>query len=182
LAAFRRTGSRRGEAITLRTMGLLHRAMGEYERARDLSAQSRDIFHELGDELLAAYATRSMVKAQLRLGVAADGVALLEEALAICRERGDRWGEAMTLRTLGDLHLGEGRLAEADRYLAGSLRLWQALDLPLGRARTLRDLARLAQAAGDPQTARARLGEALETFQLYGTREATEPAVELQPD
>jgi tetratricopeptide (TPR) repeat protein len=85
----------------------------------------------------------------------------------------------MTLRTLGELCLSEGRLAESERYLTGALRLWQALDLPLGRARTLRDLARLARAGGDADTARARYEEALEIFRLYATRELTELPAEL---
>jgi tetratricopeptide (TPR) repeat protein len=179
LTAFRLTGSRRGEAITLRTIGLLYRAMGEYDRSHDLCAQARAIFRELGDVLLEAYAARSVAKALIRLGRQAEGRQPLEDALATSRERGDRWGEAMTLRTLGDLCLSEGRLAESDRYLTGSLRLWQALDLPLGRARTLRDLGRLARAGGDPGGARARYEEALEIFQLYGTRELTELPAEL---
>ncbi len=178
LHGFRITRSRRGEAMTLRTIGLLHRALGEYQRSYQLCVQARAIFADLGDELMTGYADRSVAKALTRLGRHGDADEPVRQALRTCRERGDRWGEAMTLRTLGELRLAEGRTAEAASALGAALRLWQVLDLPLGRARTLRDLARLARGQGDDETARRRYAEAVEVFRLYGTRELAELTAE----
>jgi DNA-binding SARP family transcriptional activator len=174
LATFRRIGSRRGEAMTLRTVGLAHRAVGDYQRAYEVSEQARGIFHELGDELLEAYSIRSASKALLRLGCAGEAFAPLEEAVQTCRRLGDRWGEAMTLRTLGEAHLAERRWPEAERDLRAAIRIWQAIDLPLNRARTLRDLADTLDGAGDAAAAATVRAEAIETFRLYGVREFAE--------
>ena len=171
---FRRTGSRRGEGMTLRTISLLHRARDEHERAADLAAQALAIFEELGDELLAAYSARALAKARLRLGRFAQARPALTDGLEVCRRRGDRWGEGITLRTLGELELAEGRLAEAEDELLAAQRIWQVLDLPLARARTLRDLSRLLGRRGDAAGADRLTGEAREIFRQYGAREYAE--------
>jgi DNA-binding SARP family transcriptional activator/tetratricopeptide (TPR) repeat protein len=172
LASFRATSSRRGEAMTLRTIGLVHRAEGDYAAALERSSEALAIFREIGDELLEAYSLRSMAKALIRLGRPAEALAPLGEVLRQCRAAGDRYGEGLTLRTLGELHLAEGRLAEADTELAAANRLWDVLDLPLARARTLRDLARVRRAAGgDPDPLYT---EAAEIARLYGAREHAE--------
>jgi len=174
LSTFRRIGSRRGEAMTLRTLGLAHRATGDYQRAYEVSAQARAVFEELGDELLAAYSIRSTSKALVRLGRAGEAFAPLLEAVQTCRRLGDRWGEAMTLRTLGEAHLAERRWPEAERDLRAAIRIWQAIDLPLNLARTLRDLADTLDGAGKPAAAATARTEAIETFRRYGVREFRE--------
>jgi hypothetical protein len=63
-------------------------------------------------------------------------------------------------------------LAEAEAQLAAAIRLWDALDLPLARARTLRDLARVRRAAGDEYD--ALYAEAAEIARLHGAREHAE--------
>lgn len=174
LAAFRRLGSRRGEGMTLRTLSLVHRARGQYQRAHDLGEQARTIFQETGDKLLEAYSARSVAKALVRLGRGEQTKGMLERALATSRDLGDRWGEAMTLRTLGERDLAAGRLPEAELRLRGAMRLWQAIDLPLHRARTQRDLADTLAAAGDVAGAAKLRAEMLEVFRLYGVRELNE--------
>jgi Flp pilus assembly protein TadD len=86
----------------------------------------------------------------------------------------DRWGEACTLRTLGELDLAEGRLYQAKDNLEESVGLWEALRLALFRARTLRDLALVHEALGDDATARTTMAEAIEVFRLHGSREHDE--------
>jgi DNA-binding SARP family transcriptional activator/tetratricopeptide (TPR) repeat protein len=174
LAGFQRVGGRRGEAMTLRTISLLHRARGEYEQAADLAARSLTLFEEFGDELLAAYGARALAKARLRLGRCADARGPLLDGLEVCQRHGDRWGEAITLRTLGELCLVEGNLVEAEERLLAAVQRWQALDLPLARARTLRDLARLHRRRGEAALAQRLTREAREVFREYGAREYSE--------
>jgi len=174
LDGFRRTGSRRGEAMTLRTIGLLHRARGEYASCARLAAEALAIFRELGDELLAAYSARALAKAWLRLGRFAQARPLLLDGREVCRRQSDRWGEAITTRTLGELDLAEGRLVDAERELRVAARTWEALDLPLARARTLRDLARLHRRRDEQEQARRLTAEARDIFRQYGAREFDE--------
>jgi DNA-binding SARP family transcriptional activator len=174
LSQYRQAGSRRGEGMTLRTIGLVHRAAGDYQLAYDICRQAQSIFAELGDQLLHAYATRAVAKAQIRLGDPDAALPDLRQALDTCHDHGDRWGQAQTLRTLGEAHLAQRRWTEAERYLSESLRLWQILDLPLPRARTLMDLSRLRLATGDQDTADTLRAEAIDIFRLYAAREYTE--------
>jgi len=98
----------------------------------------------------------------------------LQRALHTSRALHDRWGEAMTLRSIGELYLSRAQWADAETHLRSAIQLWQAMHLPLNLARTLRDLATAVEGAGDPATAEVLRAEALETFRRYGTREQHE--------
>ncbi|MBM0260591.1 hypothetical protein [Micromonospora sp. 4G55] len=87
-------------------------------------------------------------------------------------------GEAATLRVIGELHLARRELADAERFLRASLRLWDELELALPRARVLRDLARLAALRGHDDAGRL-AREALRVFEDHGARERAELAAEL---
>ncbi|MGW0841681.1 AfsR/SARP family transcriptional regulator [Streptomyces sp. NPDC002787] len=175
LEAYRRLGSRRGEALALRTYGLLHRALGEYAAAEELSGRSLAILQEFGDRLMSAYAAQARAKARLRLGRTREAAADLAGLLDVCRTYDDRWGEALVRRTLGECALVEGKLTEAETHLRASVALWEALRLPLPRARTLRSLAEVRDRLGDGQGAAALRAEAGEVFVAYEAHEAREP-------
>ena len=80
----------------------------------------------------------------------------------------------MTLRTLGERDLADGRLERAEERLRDAIRLWQAIDLPLHVARTQRDLAAVLEAGGDGDAAGKLRAQAMETFRVYGVRELAE--------
>jgi tetratricopeptide (TPR) repeat protein len=110
----------------------------------------------------------------IRQGRGREDLEALTACLATFRELHDRFGEALALRTLGELYLADGALDLAARYLDQALLLWDELKLPVFRARTLRDLAALDRQRGDLTAADATLGEALELFGRYGSREYLE--------
>jgi tetratricopeptide (TPR) repeat protein len=174
LDAYRRAGSRRGEALTLRTAALEQRARGDLASAARTCASALAIFLELGDELLVAYCLRTLAKIRFRRGQFDEPLAQLREALDTCRTAGDRWGEGLTLRTLGELHLAAGRLDEAGQHFDAAMRIWDALDVPLFRARTLRDIALMCEARGATAAAALARAHAIEIFKNYGAREYAE--------
>jgi DNA-binding SARP family transcriptional activator/tetratricopeptide (TPR) repeat protein len=174
LAAYRRAGSRRGEALTLRTAALEQRARGDLAAAERTCAAALAIFTELGDELLVAYCLRTLAKIRFRRGYVDEPLAQLLDALDTCRKAGDRWGEGLTLRTLGELHLTAGRLDEAEQHFDAAMRIWDALDVPLFRARTLRDIALMCEARGAAAAATLARAEAVEIFRVHGAREFAE--------
>jgi DNA-binding SARP family transcriptional activator/tetratricopeptide (TPR) repeat protein len=174
LAAYLRAGSDRGVGLTRRTLAMLHRARGDLALAERECLGALAIFEQLDDPLLAAYCGRTLAKTRLRMGVL-DGVRpALESALRTARAGADRWGEGLALRTLGELHLAAGRLDEAARSLDAALAVWDVLALPLWRARTLRDVADVCAARGEPGAARRVRADALAIFQAHGAREYTE--------
>jgi tetratricopeptide (TPR) repeat protein len=119
-----------------------------------------------------SYAVRSLAKARFRLGQPA--LAQLEWSLSICQSMGDRWGQAVTLRTLGELHLAEDRLDDAAACFDAAMALWESIEAPLWRARTERDIAQLLRARGEPEAAADVLAGAVRVFREYGAREYAE--------
>ncbi|THA76810.1 BTAD domain-containing putative transcriptional regulator [Streptomyces sp. A0592] len=165
---------RHGEALALRSLGLCHRARGDLARAEDLLRQSLAIFEETDDAFGVMYASMSLAKVEFRQGRMAEPRQRLDRCLEITRKRQDMFGEALVLRTLGEWHLAASDGETATEILRQALGLWDKLQLPLWRARTLRDLARAALAQGRTATARECEQEAYEVFRRLGTREARE--------
>lgn len=174
LRGYRRAGSRRGIALALRTQGLYHRARGDYAEAARLCAESAEIFAELGDDLMRSYAVRAQAKAEARLGGGAEALPRLEWALGVARAANDRFGQAVTLRVIGQLHLTEGRFDLALGCLNSSMALWEAMDVQLWPARTEYDLSLVYTALGDPTAAQAARTHALGVFAARGAREHAE--------
>jgi hypothetical protein len=112
----------------------------------------------------------------IRLGRSSEALPIIEQALATCERLGDRWGTAFMLRTRGELYLSTD-LARADADLCAAHQQWTALDVPVMRARTERDLATLRAAQGNASAAAALRETAMDTFRAYGAREFSELAL-----
>ncbi|MDX6759299.1 BTAD domain-containing putative transcriptional regulator [Streptomyces sp. F8] len=165
---------RHGEALALRSLGLCHRARGDLAGAEALLRQSLGIFEETDDAYGIMYASVSLAKVEFRQGRSTEPWQRLQRCLDITRQRQDMFGEALVLRTIGEWHLAASDWETATETLRQALGLWDKLQLPLWRARTLRDLARAARALGRTGTARECEQEAQEVFRRLGTREALE--------
>ncbi|MGK3944626.1 BTAD domain-containing putative transcriptional regulator [Streptomyces caeruleatus] len=171
---YRAEGDRHGEALTLRAVALCHRAQGRYADAERLLGDALRAFAGLHDTFGVMYTEQSLAKVELRLGRLDASRERLGRCLDLARERQDRFGEALVLRTLGEWHLAAGDTGSARDPLERSLSLWEALRLPLWRARTLWDLARVWETAGDTDTATAARAEAMRVFRETGAREGRE--------
>lgn len=165
----------RGEALALRGLSLCHRAAGELEPAVTLSRAAETLLSEGGYDLGVAYARQSWAKALLRQGTYAAAGELLQSALTICEQHRDRFGVALMTRTSGELALARGDLGRAAALLTSALDQWTELELPLWRARTLRDLA-AAEAPTDAARAAGHWASALALFTAHGGREVAELA------
>ncbi|NUT32275.1 MAG: tetratricopeptide repeat protein [Hamadaea sp.] len=174
LEAYHRVGSRRGVGLTLRSIGLYHRALGAYDEAMAACGQACEIFAEIGDGLMHSYAVRAHAKVQMRIGRSAEALPRLEGALATARDNDDRWGQAATLRVLGQLHLGDGRLDLAQSHLDAAMSIWDTMESPVWRARTEYDLSQLYHRRGDTVRAEAAFASALAVFTERGSREHRE--------
>lgn len=76
---------------------------------------------------------------------------LYEEAVAICRKRGDALSLAHTVRHLGDIHLDAGRPFEAEPCYREALALYRgdSRTAPLGLANAVRPYAILKESLGE---------------------------------
>jgi tetratricopeptide (TPR) repeat protein len=103
----------------------------------------------------------------------------LEQALGICRDLGDRGGEAETLNESGMLHRVSGDLAQAEGCHQQALELARAIASSWDEAHALAGLGRCALAAGHAAQAGVLLRQALEIFQRIGAAEAPDLLAEL---
>ncbi|MET7687330.1 BTAD domain-containing putative transcriptional regulator [Streptomyces sp. NPDC005483] len=172
LELYRAEDDRHGEALVLRAVALCHRAEGEYADAERLLRDVLRVFADLHDTFGMMYTEQSLAKVELRRGLLDVSRERLGRCLELARERQDRFGEALVLRTLGEWHLAAGDAGSARDPLERALSLWEALRLPLWRARTLWDLARVWETTGEPGAAAGARAEAMRVFRESGAREA----------
>lgn len=174
LGHYRRLGHRRGELIAIRGTGLVHRARGELDEAERRCADAHRIAVAVDDGHLLAYTAQALAKVWVRRGEPERAAEPLAGALATVTAHRDALGTALVTRTIGEMHLGAGRYAEAAARLTEAAGRWVAIGMPLGQARTLRDLGAARCAAGDHDAAHADWAVARQTFDRLGVREKDE--------
>ncbi|GAA3862395.1 BTAD domain-containing putative transcriptional regulator [Saccharothrix violaceirubra] len=168
-------GDEHGVGMAVRTRGIAHRAAGRLAEADRDCRQAHDVIRAAGNRLSAAYTAQALAKVSLRLGDVDEAAGLLDDAYRTCHEMQDGFGQALVLRTLGELDLVRSCPTDARAHLTRSVRWWDALGLPLWRARCLRDLATAADQLHLSEQADAERAEALALFTRHGSREAREP-------
>ncbi|GAA4014492.1 BTAD domain-containing putative transcriptional regulator [Allokutzneria multivorans] len=171
---YRFVGNERGEALALRGIGLVHRAADDLAAAEEYCARSHDIVTAVDDALLVRYTAQALAKVRIRRGGAAEAEPMLLECLHGCRELHDTFGVALARRTLGECYIAMGEPERALDYLGQALVDWDAIRLPVWRARTLRDLGAAHAISGDVASTERAWAEAAEEFRRLGTREASE--------
>ena len=97
---------------------------------------------------------------------------LLEEALGLFWEMGDRTGSAGVLNDLGNIALWRGEYERATALYEQSLRLWRELGNQIVSALALANLGGVAAQLGDLVTARNRFEEALAIHRAAGSTES----------
>jgi tetratricopeptide (TPR) repeat protein/transcriptional regulator with XRE-family HTH domain len=165
LAHEERLGNLFNQSLILCSIGSTILAQGRAEDAREVLTRALALARRVGQG--EGYALSFLGEAEVRAGDPVAASAHLSAALEIFRRGGDRYGTAVTLRNIGQLHCAQGALDEAIRHLDQALALWNGLDAPHWKARTLMALgtAQAARADGAAQaTARAAWQEAAEIF------------------
>ncbi|MFJ6087938.1 AfsR/SARP family transcriptional regulator [Streptomyces sp. NPDC092369] len=172
---FRAAGDEHGVGLVLRSLGIARRAANDWEGAAHDAARALASLRGSGDRLMTAYAAQALAKTRIRQGRVTDAQDLLRDALQVCSEMDDGFGQALVLRTWGESELAAGRPEDACRSLSRALEWWDSLGLPLWRARTLRDLAQALWLLKRRSEAAEARDEARATFRRFGSREADEP-------
>jgi DNA-binding SARP family transcriptional activator/tetratricopeptide (TPR) repeat protein len=175
VAGYVSTGDGSSRALALRSVGLVHRAAGRLAEAARCSQEAVDLLRADDDPLMSAYAVQALAKVRIRQGRGEEVREAMHACLATCHEMQDGFGQGLMLRTLGELELAAGRFLDARAHLERSVQWWDALMLPVWRARALRDLATTLDALGETAGAEAVWTEAAGIFRLHGSREAREP-------
>lgn len=87
-------------ALMLQPRHVCRRAVGDADGAAELSEQALAVLERTGDALGATYARQSLAKARIRQGRLSGVAELLNACLAVCGQQRDRFGIALTARTI----------------------------------------------------------------------------------
>jgi tetratricopeptide (TPR) repeat protein len=118
-----RLGDRHAQGESLAGLAHTFWKTGDFDRARELCAQALTAFRAVGDRAAEADALWLSAVLDLEQG-RFEAAGALHEALALNKELARPRGQAMTLNSLGNLHLLQGRLDEARAHYRRAQRLF----------------------------------------------------------
>jgi CHAT domain-containing protein/tetratricopeptide (TPR) repeat protein len=172
LEIWNRLGDFHWRAITLYSIGSIHRRLGELENARKLLGQSLD--PDLSSRLktddwrLVASAWNDLGLTAADLGDEKSAFESLDKALRLYRDHGDRRGEASALNNIGYTYKALGRLSEAVEYFEKALPLRRAENDQLREYNVVNNIGATYDALGEPQKALDSLAQTLQVWrELY---------------
>ncbi|HET8660193.1 MAG TPA: tetratricopeptide repeat protein [Micromonosporaceae bacterium] len=170
IAAARRLGDRRAEAIALNRLGHLHVDLGEVEQAIACHEEQLALVRSTDDHAGEMRALNGLAIAYTQFGQLRRAIERNEEQLALCRRRQNRRGEAMALCNLGRTELSLGQVAEGLAHLEPALAIVQELGEPYGESVIRSNIADAYSAAGDAHAAMAHYDAAHAIARTIGDR------------
>jgi serine/threonine protein kinase/Tfp pilus assembly protein PilF len=158
LAIKQRLGNKRGMAASYVQIGEVQRALGNPKAAEQSYRAALKLRREIGDK---AGLSLTLMDLALLLdetfGRAKEALPLIQEALTITRESGNRNMEARALNNIGSVYLGQGQYSDAQTYFERALEIRETVKAPQEVADTLHNL-------GDTFTKMGRYDQALRRY------------------
>lgn len=167
LALYQTLSDRRGAARCYNSLAGVAYAMGDFERAQELYKKAQAEFEAVGDLQAKAH----VLVNRTFLPNATDPLALLEEALGLARQLGDKRLEGKVLHSWGDQHFSSGEFSAAMEKLERAARLFEQTDSRANLARVLTSMGRVQRAHGHPQQAIPFYRRALKIQEEIGDKE-----------
>ncbi|MGB3441372.1 MAG: tetratricopeptide repeat protein, partial [Actinophytocola sp.] len=164
LAAARRAGDRRGEAIVQRNLGQVALYRDAYDDARSAFTAAHELFAQVGDAQGAAVALAGLGTVLRVLGEHEQALDHCHAALELFARAGDRHGEAVARLAAGSVWLALGCLAAAGRWFTDAYELCATIGDRHREAHALKRIAALHRQRGDLAAAREHLARSLAIF------------------
>ncbi|MFC7545933.1 BTAD domain-containing putative transcriptional regulator [Plantactinospora sp. GCM10030261] len=156
-----------GEALARESLGLLRRHAEQWPGAVDHLRRAVSAAHRLGDRMSVTTAEQALAATYLAAGDRAAARQLLTRTVPAFRELRHEWGEAISRRLLGKVHLEEGDAGRAVAELETSVAMLRRVGQPFPLANSLSLLARARATSGMPETAVTLGEEALRIFEHF---------------
>lgn len=171
VAAYQRLGHTNGLAESHHNMGISFRQLGALERADEHERRAIDFAREAASIRLEALARLGRAEISLARGDAELAAATATRVADAFGEIPDPIQQAGALRVLGMARMAAQSYGAAAGVLSESLRLARQCGSSLDQAETLRALAYLASASGDPVRADVYAHAAMAIFERLGAKE-----------
>jgi len=152
------------------TQGHVHTLAGEPARGRVLLEEAAVLAEQLGTNFWLAWRTSYLAACLLALGECEGVPALCYEAIRVAEAAGDQYPRTLAQRTLGEalFALDSAHPALAESAILEAIRLQQAIGAKPELSRSYVSYARMLQAQGEAEKARAYLLQAIDMFQQMG--------------
>lgn len=163
---FRDLEDGREKALIYETAAWLHAMGGDYAAAGPNLEISHDIFLAKGDDadLVRVRLVLAVARAELQMD---GGFELSKAALASARELDDDYFLALSMTSVGIMHLFRGEIPEAAELWNQALLVFQKMDNSYWKSQMLINLAHFSVQGGDWQTAVKLLSESLEVARKF---------------
>ncbi|MCA2228989.1 AfsR/SARP family transcriptional regulator [Nonomuraea aurantiaca] len=161
-------------AILLRALGITHYSKGEVAEAIRRYEESLELSRRHGYPIITTLTERRLGEALGAVGRFDDAVRTLTHCGRSFARFGDTYGETLTAYALGEVAFRRRQPREALRHLTHALDVLGVREMPLWRARVLREIGRVHADLGDPDAAVAVWSEALTIFYSVDSAEAAE--------
>lgn len=143
LTIFRGLGSQYGQACALFSLGMHHDARGDRESAERAMIEAVELFRAASCPRDEALALHVLAATHAERGDASRAAELMARSLTVFSPGEETVGKAATLYSLGWVTHRNQHPEEAAACFDEALRLFERLDMPLHRARTMSALRRL---------------------------------------
>ncbi|MFI0732667.1 tetratricopeptide repeat protein [Streptomyces sp. NPDC021225] len=153
LSLRREIGDRRGEGLVLHNIGLTHRRLGDWGKARSILQTAISVREEAGDTRGTARGFAALGEVESLTGHHESALAYLTLAREALINTGDPY-EALTERLVGEAHLRAGDVQAARRHLTAALEVLREAGEAFESGAIYEALGTLAQRENDTASAR----------------------------
>ena len=169
LAATRRCGDRRAEAMISNNLGLAHLEQHAPQLAADYYQQARELFNAVGDEHGGHTARANLAWLYYEQGDYRHFLDQMRPVYHFYRRENSERNAAITLRGIGLAEAELGGTSEAIADLLAALEVFERIDLRMDAAMTFNALGELYQHTGDARRAIEALDRAVAMAQRSGS-------------
>ena len=142
----------------------------DYAIARAHLSESIEVLQALGIQRHQAYAMLFLSLTEVLLGNVSSGLQLLRDCGSLFHQIGDRWGEAFSLTSFGDMILDPQDVPMLRPLIEDSLRMWRILGDTWGIGQQLVTTGSLAWYDGDYATAVVQCQEAVDLMRQHSDK------------
>ncbi|HEX7335490.1 MAG TPA: CHAT domain-containing protein [Pyrinomonadaceae bacterium] len=170
LRLMRDAGDRRGEAMTLTNIGMVHNVLDETQKALDHLNQALTVWRSINDRHLEAITLYINGTVYYGLGEPHKALESYGLALPVMRAVGDQSGEAGTFTQIGVVYRLIGEPQKALDHFSQALPVWRALGDRRNEATVLNNMGTVYNLLGEPQKAFYYFQQVLPLARAIGAR------------